>query len=164
MIEEGIFALMLGNMKFNKTNSDCELPNTPSTSQIKDVLDRGGSYEDIDELFYPGERGRHKQRVANYPIPEGTGRDRWAFERKPGGGNKTDYYVGDILIGSIYDHWKNCGGRNGYYQTHDGEKFAHWGGPEGAETYLIERYWLYGNPPEKKQFLKDVWMKLRGML
>jgi hypothetical protein len=117
---------------------------TPTTFEIKKVIDKGGTSEDIDELFYPGERLRCQERKAEYPIPEGTGRNCWDAERKAECGRTTNYYVGDVWIGSIYDAWK--GNPNGYYQTHDGKKFAHW---DGAETYLIERYWLYGNPPEK---------------
>jgi len=120
---------------------------TPTPFKIKNVIDNGGTSEDIDELFYPGERRRCQERKAEYPIPEGTGRKRWDVERKAECGRTTNYYVGDVWIGSIYDAWK--GNPNGYYKTHDGKKFAHWGGEDGAETYLIERYWLYGNPPEK---------------
>jgi hypothetical protein len=45
---------------------------------------------------------------------------------------------------------------NIFYRTHDGEEFAHWGGPEGAESYLNDRYWLYGNPPEPKKSMLEV--------
>jgi hypothetical protein len=120
---------------------------TLTTQEIKDALDAGAKASDIDELFYPGESHRSKLRKSKYPIPNGTGRNRWGVERKQENGRTTDYFAGDIWIGSIYDAWK--GSPNGYYETHDGEKFAHWGGPTGAETYLIDRYWLYGNPPEK---------------
>jgi hypothetical protein len=122
---------------------------TPTSAEIKHALDSGATAADIDDLFYPGEAYRFKQLKAAYPIPEGTGRDLLAVKRKPENGRTTNYYAGDTWIGSIYDAWKGCNGGNGYYQTHDGKKFAHWGGPTGAETYLIDRYWLYGNPPEK---------------
>lgn len=138
---------------------------TPTPAEIKRALDNGANAEDIDDLFYPGERARMSQRKAEYPIPEGTGRDRWAVERKREEGRTTNYYVGDVWIGSITDHWIGCNGGNGYYQTHDGKQFAHWGGESGAETYLIERYWLYGNPPEKKTvigFIKKLFEKKEG--
>lgn len=110
-------------------------------------------------MFYPGERARRKARMAKYPIPDGTGRNSNDVERKQERGRTTNYYAGNIWIGSITDYWKGCNGGNGYYQTHDGEKFAHWGGTDGAETYLIDRYWLYGEPPFS---FRNAWLELRG--
>ena len=120
---------------------------TPTPAEIKRAIDTGADSGDIDDLFYPGERRRCQERKNEYPIPEGTGRYSGDVKRKAECGRTTNYYAGDVWIGSIYDAWK--GNPNGYYQTHDGKKFAHWGGEDGAETYLIERYWLYGNPPDK---------------
>lgn len=37
---------------------------TPTTFEIKKVIDKGGTSEDIDELFYPGERRRCHERKA----------------------------------------------------------------------------------------------------
>lgn len=124
---------------------------TPTQYEIKKVIDAGGSADDIDELFYPGERRRYQERKNKYPIPEGTGRqDPSSYDIEiTGDFTHSDYKIKGIWIGSIHNHYVGSnGGPSGCYRTHDGKKFAHYGGPTGAETYLIERYWLYGNPPE----------------
>ena len=148
--------------------------NTPTPSQIKHALDSGATHEDIDEMFYPGERARYKERRDKYPIPRGTGRQspssynmKWVTEFKYdqftiGTRERVLFYIDDIYIGYVDEVRR--GMCDIYYKTNDGEKFAHMRGSEGAEKHLIERYWLYGNPPEQKHHLRDIWMKLRGLL
>lgn len=143
-----------------------ELYRTPTSGEIKMSLDAGASFEDVDELFYPGDRARHKIRQAKYQIPEGTGREnpssdemRWVTEFKKdqytiGVRERQLLYIKGIYVGYIDEIRKAmC---EIHYKTHDGEEFAHWGGPTGAEWHLINRYWRYGNPPEKAYRSKHV--------
>lgn len=136
------------------------MPNTtPSTWQIAKALKDGG-LDAVDELHYPGEHRRHRKRVDGYPKPEGTGRSQWEpktryvteFERPEyeiGIISRTGVWKGDVRLGHI--ERVRRGFCDNYYRAHDGQEFAHWGGPTGIETYLVERYWLYGDPPEHRE-------------
>lgn len=137
----------------------------PTPWKIKKAIDSGATAADIDNLFYPGESSRCDVRKSRYPIPEGTGRDRWSPETNRvvefkhnqftiGVRERTSFYKGDVWIGHI-DEMRR-GMCDIFFRAHDGEEFAHWGGPEGAETYLIDRYWLYGNPPEPKKSIVEI--------
>jgi hypothetical protein len=133
---------------------------TPTPTEIRKAIDNGATFEDIDEMFYPGEVARTRARQAKYPIPEGTGRRNSStsdiryvpeFERDQfhiGTRKRTLLYINDSYIGYIDEIRR--GMLDIYWKTHDGEEFAHWGGPTGAEWHLKNKYWLYGNPPENK--------------
>lgn len=144
---------------FSKKLSKTKFHNVPA-DELKIKLDSGASFEDIDEMFYPGERAAYIRRKSQYPIPEGTGRRNpssddmfWVKEIKYdqytiGLRERTLLYIGDVYIGYIDEIRREM--FDIYWKTNDGEEFAHWGGSEGAEWHLINKYWIYGNPPEKK--------------
>ncbi len=127
--------------------------NEPSEHAIDAAMTAGG-LDAVEELFYPCQKAAARRRSAAYPKPNGTGRKRGkvtikvAFRRPDswvGDRSCWHHYVDDVWVGSITE--VRHGFCNINYRTHDGQTFAHSGGPTGAESYLEERYWLYGDPP-----------------
>jgi len=113
----------------------------------------------VEELYYPGDAAAARRRRSIYPKPEGTGRESGSLysgsltletifrhpDHTVGLRAKTRHRINGVWIGDVTEVRR--GFCDIYYVTHDGQQFAHAGGPTGAETYLEERYWLYGDPP-----------------
>ncbi len=129
----------------------------PTETEIGAALE-GGGLDAVEELFYPGDRANYSRLEGSLPIPKGTGRDRHAKQELVTLFDRGDDHIGVRRVVDIfYDStWVGCikdvssGTRFSFshYETHDGERFAHWGGPTGADTWIMDRYWLYGDPPK----------------
>ena len=114
----------------------------------------------IEEEHYPGDKAQADRRKAK--IGKVLKREFWpktkmvqAFyhgDSYIGVRGKRDFYCDGTWIGSIKEitvRHGTYGHRFSHYQTQDGEKFYHYGGPTGAETYLMNKYWRYGDSPSK---------------